>query len=246
MPETAICLPQPCHESWASMTPTGVGRHCAACRDTVVDFTSMTDAEVVAFMRRYPRISCGRFRESQLERVLVAPAYTVVGWRRWLGATVAVLGLGALTGPKVQAQSSAPMYWGGPQPAVPAASAGIEERKAPTEAPPATGAGTLEVSPDSLHISGVVRNRIGMRQEGARVSLRRGGRGTAVTDARGYFKMVVARKDLTADSRLHAVAWPEKAAGFYLLAKVAIDPLKTRPYAIHLKKEERIISGKFR
>lgn len=206
----------------------------------------MTDAEVVTFLRRYPRISCGRFRESQLERALMAPAYPVAGWRRWLGATVAVLGLGGLSGPKVQAQSSPPMYWGGPQPAVSATSAGIEERKAPTEVPPVTGIGTLEVSPDSLHISGVVRNRLGMRQDGARVSLRHGGRGTAMTDARGYFEMVVARKDLTTDSQLRAVAWPENADNFYLLAKVAVDPLKTNPYSIHLKKEERIMGGKFR
>ncbi|NVO84912.1 hypothetical protein [Hymenobacter terrestris] len=43
-----ISVPQPCSENWAAMTPAAQGRHCAACAKTVVDFSCMTDAQVVA------------------------------------------------------------------------------------------------------------------------------------------------------------------------------------------------------
>ena len=43
-----LTIPEPCHESWATMTPAAQGRHCAACAKTVVDFSRMTDAQVVA------------------------------------------------------------------------------------------------------------------------------------------------------------------------------------------------------
>ena len=47
---TAIHIPQPCPESWAAMTPTAQGRHCAVCATEVVDFTRMSEAEVLAFL----------------------------------------------------------------------------------------------------------------------------------------------------------------------------------------------------
>jgi hypothetical protein len=62
-----INIPQPCHESWEAMMPTGVGRHCAACQAEVVDFTCLTADEILAYLAR-PGAggSCGRFRASQL------------------------------------------------------------------------------------------------------------------------------------------------------------------------------------
>lgn len=45
-----ISIPNPCSESCAAMTPTAAGRHCAACQTEVVDFTRLSEAEVLAFM----------------------------------------------------------------------------------------------------------------------------------------------------------------------------------------------------
>ena len=117
MRSTTIHLPTPCHESWAAMTPTSAGRHCAACQKVVVDFTRLTDGEVVAFLRQNASTSCGRFRESQLSRPLLAAAQPVAGWRRWVGATLALLGVGTVFGLKAQAQAGLPVYSGGPVPA---------------------------------------------------------------------------------------------------------------------------------
>ncbi|WP_345058675.1 hypothetical protein [Hymenobacter glaciei] len=45
-----ISIPKPCSENWDAMTPTTAGRYCSRCQTEVVDFTRMTDAEVMAFM----------------------------------------------------------------------------------------------------------------------------------------------------------------------------------------------------
>jgi CarboxypepD_reg-like domain len=89
-----VTVPQPCHENWQAMTPAAQGRHCTACDKVVVDFTRMTDAEVVAFLSQASGRSCGRFRAEQLSRPLRVTA-DVPASRRWLAAALAVLGLGA-------------------------------------------------------------------------------------------------------------------------------------------------------
>ncbi|MET4105857.1 hypothetical protein [Hymenobacter sp. UYP22] len=76
---TRVSLPAPCPASWADMTPAPGGRHCAACNKVVVDFTSMTTAEVVAYLQRHP-YACGKF----------SPAHTnpISSWAPWLAAAM--------------------------------------------------------------------------------------------------------------------------------------------------------------
>lgn len=102
---SALQLPQPCAQSWDAMTPTAAGRYCAACQHEVVDFTTFTDGELAAYLARPGQLPCGRFRQSQLGRPLLPAAVPVAGWRRWLGAAAALLGLSALATP---AQAQAP------------------------------------------------------------------------------------------------------------------------------------------
>ena len=52
------------------MTPNGCGRFCAACQKTVIDFTVMTDAEILDIFRNSETIPCGRFFPEQLNRPL--------------------------------------------------------------------------------------------------------------------------------------------------------------------------------
>lgn len=50
------------------MTPGNGGRHCDHCEKTVIDFTSMTDRELVQFfIQAKDNGICGRFRSSQLD-----------------------------------------------------------------------------------------------------------------------------------------------------------------------------------
>lgn len=62
---------EPCHENWDNMTPDEQGRFCGACRKQVVDFSVMTDRELVQFFKKPATGSvCGRFLNDQLERPL--------------------------------------------------------------------------------------------------------------------------------------------------------------------------------
>ena len=103
----SLSIPQPCSESWAAMTPTATGRHCAACAKTVVDFTQRTDAEILVYLAGAASgRTCGRFAAGQLERplqrtVLAAPTR----WRAWLAAVVAVWSLRETAGTAAKAQT---------------------------------------------------------------------------------------------------------------------------------------------
>ena len=65
-----INIPKPCHENWESMTPTDKGRHCAACKKNVFDFTSKTDEYIVKTFLENNNV-CGRFKPTQLNKELV-------------------------------------------------------------------------------------------------------------------------------------------------------------------------------
>lgn len=156
------------------MPPTEVGRHCAACQTQVVDFTRMTDGEVVAFLRQYtPARRCGRFREDPVGRQLLAAARPVAGWRRWAGATLLLLG--SVFGLKARAQGTKP------------------GSSAWTMLPAATRTTYAGISDSLFPVYGVVHNRWGFRQAGAWVSVK----GFAdSTDARGRFRILVPKRKL--------------------------------------------------
>jgi len=61
-------IAEPCHENWDAMTPTGQGRFCTSCVKAVVDFTSMTDRQVIQFMSVTTESVCGRMSSYQLNR----------------------------------------------------------------------------------------------------------------------------------------------------------------------------------
>jgi hypothetical protein len=67
MKKMRIAIENPCHEDWQGMTPEAQGRFCAACEKTVIDFTRMSDAEILHYFSQ-PRTEkvCGRFRSEQL------------------------------------------------------------------------------------------------------------------------------------------------------------------------------------
>jgi hypothetical protein len=104
-----LTIPQPCNESWAAMTPTVGGRHCAACQTEVVDFTAMSDAEILTYLARVRAAgsrSCGRFAAGQLERPLQRAALAAPKrWRSWLAAAVAIWGLREVSGLDAKAQA---------------------------------------------------------------------------------------------------------------------------------------------
>ncbi|MFN8286696.1 MAG: hypothetical protein U0V74_08090 [Chitinophagales bacterium] len=63
-----VAVTEPCHEDWNLMSLEDKGRHCQSCNKVVVDFTSMTDAQIVQHFTGYKGHTCGRFRTEQLNR----------------------------------------------------------------------------------------------------------------------------------------------------------------------------------
>ncbi|WP_291726295.1 hypothetical protein [Bernardetia sp.] len=62
-----IQIAEPCSENWDRMTSQDKGRFCGACQKVVIDFTTMTDTEIINHFQNYKGNTCGRFHETQLD-----------------------------------------------------------------------------------------------------------------------------------------------------------------------------------
>ncbi|WP_223652486.1 carboxypeptidase-like regulatory domain-containing protein [Hymenobacter psoromatis] len=149
----SVRIPRPCAESWAAMTPTPAGRHCAACQKVVVDFTQKTDAEILAYLAGAAGPACGRFRAGQLARPLwpAAPGGAAPRWRTWLAALVTAGG--ALGAGRVAAQTTGGYFSAGPIPAAQPATP-LPPASAPVGAP-SSGAGVV-TNAAAAEVHGVV------------------------------------------------------------------------------------------
>lgn len=60
---------EPCSQDWDSMTAAGQGKFCSQCSKTVIDFTGLSDAEIIRYIesRKEEKI-CGNFYRDQLGR----------------------------------------------------------------------------------------------------------------------------------------------------------------------------------
>ncbi|MCS3795743.1 hypothetical protein [Niastella sp. OAS944] len=64
-----IKVPKPCHENWHNMTPKEQGRFCGSCEKVVIDFSKMSDNEMLDyFTKTAGQSTCGRFANDQLNR----------------------------------------------------------------------------------------------------------------------------------------------------------------------------------
>lgn len=87
-PPIRISIATPCHERWDRMTATDRGAFCQVCSKEVVDFTAMTDAELLAYFEKGD-IGCGKLRIDQLyQPPVVQPRYQL---RSIFNAMLAVL-----------------------------------------------------------------------------------------------------------------------------------------------------------
>ncbi len=60
----------PCKQEWASMTKTDIGKFCSYCSKTVIDFTKLTDSEIIQIVEQNSDKLCGRLTKQQLNRPL--------------------------------------------------------------------------------------------------------------------------------------------------------------------------------
>lgn len=69
MQKFQISIPEPCHEKWNDMTPNEQGRFCNSCAKTVVDFSAMSDAQLIFYFENLKSQNvCGRVHPEQLDR----------------------------------------------------------------------------------------------------------------------------------------------------------------------------------
>ncbi|MEO6539808.1 MAG: carboxypeptidase-like regulatory domain-containing protein [Ferruginibacter sp.] len=74
MQKLQLTIPEPCHENWQQMTATDKGRFCNACAKEVVDFSTMTDMQVLNYFSALTHEKvCGRALPEQLNRTISRP-----------------------------------------------------------------------------------------------------------------------------------------------------------------------------
>ncbi len=60
-----ISIDKPCNEKFEDFEPTKEGGFCSSCKKDVIDFSKMTNDQIIAKLRGSSN-ACGRFQESQL------------------------------------------------------------------------------------------------------------------------------------------------------------------------------------
>lgn len=84
--QTILHIPKPCHENWDAMTEADKGRHCQSCNKIVVDFSVMTDRQVLEHFKTTTGNTCGRFYNDQLQRPLIEPKPAPTRWKYFIAA----------------------------------------------------------------------------------------------------------------------------------------------------------------
>ena len=72
MRKIQLSIPEPCHEDWDNLSISRQGKYCQLCRKEVIDFTGMSDRQVLKIIGSSENV-CGRVVEDQLGRDLLYP-----------------------------------------------------------------------------------------------------------------------------------------------------------------------------
>jgi len=96
-----VSLSFQCNEDWNKMTPLQKGRHCGSCNKVVVDFSSMSDTDIVNYLLQNKN-TCGKFHPQQLDRTYTI--YPIKTRRTWPAiAAMLVAGMFSLAAPTLNA-----------------------------------------------------------------------------------------------------------------------------------------------
>ena len=91
-------LSNPCSEKWESFSPTERGAFCSACAKEVIDFTALSDQQIIDYFKTRPKNTCGKFRPDQFKYYHVQSDFINPGWKLWKAGLVAIT-LASLTKP---------------------------------------------------------------------------------------------------------------------------------------------------
>ena len=76
-----IKVADPCGQNWEGMKEVKDGRYCASCQKTVVDFTTMSDRELLSWLAGAGKNVCGRLSPDQVNRDLLPVRERKAGWK---------------------------------------------------------------------------------------------------------------------------------------------------------------------
>lgn len=65
-----VNIPNPCPKKWSKMIPVDQGAFCKSCERIVIDFTAMSDQELIDYFQNYTGNLCGRFKKGQIKRTI--------------------------------------------------------------------------------------------------------------------------------------------------------------------------------
>lgn len=86
--QTFLKISTPCQESWNQMSEKASGRFCGSCQHEVIDFSVMTDQQIISYLATANTKTCGRFADNQLSRELVPNKQIIKKNWQWLLAAI--------------------------------------------------------------------------------------------------------------------------------------------------------------
>jgi hypothetical protein len=86
-----LSIANPCSENWNSFAATAQGAFCGSCQKEVIDFTTMTDAEVMAYFQQRHGHVCGRFTVQQLKTYKQDFVPVNAGWKLFAAGCFSLL-----------------------------------------------------------------------------------------------------------------------------------------------------------
>ncbi len=100
MEKIILQVKESCTADWGKMKAQEQGRFCGQCKKIVVDFSKMSDQEIVDRIKKSSKGLCGRFYEDQLIRELDASISFVKNplWHnRWSGVAAGLMLIGSMS-----------------------------------------------------------------------------------------------------------------------------------------------------
>jgi hypothetical protein len=90
-------IPSPCKQDWGTMSIMGEVRFCSSCKKEIIDFSELSDSELLQFFQKNPSIHCGRFHNTQLDREISARKKKLALPARLYAALSAILSVISVT-----------------------------------------------------------------------------------------------------------------------------------------------------
>lgn len=175
-PTITLGIDKPCSEKFDNFKTTKAGGFCGSCQTEVIDFTQMTDKEIILYFQNNQKKSCGRFNETQLKTYsTVLPSKRMYSLKKIGIGLMSFSLLSILAINKSQAQQTTPT-------AITETSKNTENKQ------------TTTTDNEEITITGNVTCSDGSLP-GATIQIKGTARG-AVTDIDGNFSLVVPNREI--------------------------------------------------